>query len=102
MALKGGIMRFNRYVIAYDIADAKRRKNVYDLLKGMGDRVNLSVFECEVKKGGITGVRKKIKGMINPNEDVVVYYPLCLNCRAQSFSEGRKIFKGLDEVVFSI
>jgi CRISPR-associated protein Cas2 len=38
-----------RYVIAYDIADDGRREDVATLLSGYGPRVQLSVFECDVR-----------------------------------------------------
>jgi CRISPR-associated protein Cas2 len=38
-----------RYVITYDIADDGRRDDVATLLSGYGPRVQLSVFECDVR-----------------------------------------------------
>jgi CRISPR-associated protein Cas2 len=38
-----------RYVIAYDIADDGRREDVATVLSGYGPRVQLSVFECDVR-----------------------------------------------------
>jgi len=36
------------YVVAYDIADDKRRKKLSDLLEGYGYRVQYSVYEIEL------------------------------------------------------
>ncbi len=36
-------------VVAYDIVDDARREDVASLLSGHGPRVQLSVFECEVR-----------------------------------------------------
>ena len=38
-------------LITYDISDNKRRSKVEKLLLEVGYRVNLSVFECDIKKG---------------------------------------------------
>ena len=37
------------YLITYDIADDRRREDVATLLSGYGPRVQLSVFECELR-----------------------------------------------------
>jgi len=95
-------MKYDRYLIAYDITDTKIRNKVFNLLNGKGDRVNYSVFECEFKKGGVKQLRKQIRDLINPGKDVVVYYPLCLECRAHAFSDGRKIYRKMDQVFFSV
>lgn len=95
-------MKLERYVVAYDIADTKRRGKVHDLLKGWGERVNLSVFECELKKGRLKVLRKEIQKLINVKEDVVIYYPLCLDCLARVVSDGMPIERNLDKVVFSV
>ncbi|MCA1676888.1 MAG: CRISPR-associated endonuclease Cas2 [Actinobacteria bacterium] len=36
-------------VVAYDIVDDGRREDVASLLSGYGPRVQLSVFECQVR-----------------------------------------------------
>jgi len=36
-------------VIAYDIKSNKRRKKIEKLLKDHGQRINYSVFECNIK-----------------------------------------------------
>lgn len=36
-------------VVAYDIVDDGRREDVARLVSGYGPRVQLSVFECEVR-----------------------------------------------------
>ncbi len=95
-------MKFDRYVVVYDIADTKRRNKVYNLLKGCGERVNFSVFECEIKKGKLKILRKEIQGLINEKEDLVIYYPLCLNCLAAVVSDGLVVSRKLDKIMFSI
>ena len=39
-----------RYVVCYDISDAKRRKRVADLLDAHGDRAQESVFEIAASR----------------------------------------------------
>ena len=95
-------MRYERYVVAYDIANTKRRNKVSKLLKEYGERVNLSVFECELKKGKFPLLRNQISGIIKKKEDVVIYYPLCLNCLARMVSDGKGIERQYDKSVLSV
>jgi CRISPR-associated protein Cas2 len=66
-----------RYLITYDIADDRRRDDVATLLSGYGPRVQLSVFECDVaSKREATGLRARLRSLIDPVEDQVRLYPL--------------------------
>jgi CRISPR-associated protein Cas2 len=66
-----------RYLIAYDIADDRRRDDVATLLSGYGPRVQLSVFECDVNsRREAAGLRAKLRDLIDPVEDQVRVYPL--------------------------
>jgi CRISPR-associated protein Cas2 len=66
-----------RYLITYDIADDRRREDVATLLSGYGPRVQLSVFECDTRsRREITGLRAKLRDLIDPVEDQIRLYPL--------------------------
>jgi CRISPR-associated protein Cas2 len=66
-----------RYVIAYDIADDRRRDDVATLLSGYGPRVQLSVFECELRSAREAArLRVKLRELIEPAEDQIRLYPL--------------------------
>ena len=95
-------MRYERYVVAYDITLTKRRNRVARLLKGWGERVNYSVFECEIKKGRLTDLRAAIDQLIDKDEDLVIYYPLCLNCRAGVHYDGKPIERTLDKTLLVV
>lgn len=47
-----------KYIIAYDIANNKKRKKVANELEGLGYRVNKSVFECELSKTRLAKLEK--------------------------------------------
>jgi len=65
------------YLITYDIADDRRREDVATLLSGYGPRVQLSVFECEIRtRREATALRASLRNMIDPVEDQVRLYPL--------------------------
>lgn len=66
-----------RYVITYDIADDHRREDVATLLSGYGPRVQLSVFECDLRsRQDAVSLRAKLRELIDPVEDQVRLYPL--------------------------
>lgn len=66
-----------RYVICYDIADDGRRDDVATLLSGYGPRVQLSVFECELRsREEFLALLGKLRSLVDPVEDQVRVYPL--------------------------
>lgn len=66
-----------KYVVAYDIADDRRREDVATLLSGYGPRVQLSVFECDLRtRREAAALQAKVRELIDPVEDQVRLYPL--------------------------
>ena len=66
-----------RYGATYDIADDRRREDVATLLSGYGPRVQLSVFECDLRtRREAATLTAKIREIIDPIEDQVRLYPL--------------------------
>jgi CRISPR-associated protein Cas2 len=66
-----------RYVVTYDIADDRRREDVATLLSGCGPRVQLSVFECDLRTPReAAALQSKLRDLIDPVEDQVRLYPL--------------------------
>jgi CRISPR-associated protein Cas2 len=68
------------WVIAYDIADDRRRQKVAKTLEAYGTRSNFSVFECLVTESQINKIQKQLKKLINRKEDCILYYYLCVAC----------------------
>ncbi|OQY98478.1 MAG: CRISPR-associated endonuclease Cas2 [Candidatus Brocadia sp. UTAMX2] len=81
-------------VIAYDITSDRRRSKLVKVLKDYGTRVNYSVFECEMGKEALVGLKKKIAEIVNKKRDSVLFYELCKGCRGKMDSTG---MKGSDE-----
>lgn len=67
-------------VIAYDIADDRRRCRVNKVVEKYGVRINFSVYECMLTLKQMETIQAKIEKLINRKEDTVVYYPICINC----------------------
>lgn len=71
-------------IVAYDITDDGRREDVAMLLSGYGPRVQLSVFECEVRcRNELRALRAELRERIDTLEDQVRLYPTT----AQTFIE---------------
>ncbi len=70
-----------RIVISYDIANDKRRVKIHDTLKNYGQRVQFSVFECELTRKEFQQLREALDPLIDVEEtDSVRFYRLCSEC----------------------
>ena len=67
-------------VASYDISDPKRLAKVARVMKGYGERVLKSVFECNVEAERLKDIKTKVEEIIEPIEDSVRYYTLCEKC----------------------
>ncbi len=61
-------------VVAYDVVDNKRRNRVMKLLKGHGQHVQKSVFECHLEEPKIRRLAAKLGELIDESEDTVRMY----------------------------
>ena len=61
-------------VVTYDIVDDQRRERVASELANFGERVQYSVFECNLKPREIDDLRKRLKKLIIEEEDSIRFY----------------------------
>lgn len=76
-------------VIAYDIVCDRRRQRMANLLAGYGERVNYSVFECDLRSRQLEDLQGRIIKLIDSKEDRVRYYELCVDCRKRIRLNGQ-------------
>lgn len=69
-------MARKHYLISYDIADDKRRARVASYLEGQGDRVQYSVFFCDLSAVEKSRVEAELTGIINRREDQIIVVDL--------------------------
>lgn len=86
----------HRYIIAYDIADDRRRDHVAKYLQRYGDRVQFSVFMCELGPVRFLRLNEGIKKMISELEDSIL---VCDLGTSNSLSEGRLTFIGVSRYI---
>ena len=66
------------WVIAYDIADARRRRRLAALLGRRAARVQESVFEGWLSGAEVHALLGEVAAVIEPSADAVRAYPLAL------------------------
>lgn len=59
-------------LVSYDITEDKRLRRISGLLRGYGERVQYSVFLCQLTEKDLVVLSEKIKDIINHKEDQVI------------------------------
>lgn len=87
-AASNNLTRKHRWIIAYDITDHKQRRLIHNLLKDHGDRVQYSVFECELNKQQSQQLRTQLCELM-ADDDSIRWYPLCQWCQSHLHWSGK-------------
>ena len=61
-----------RYLIAYDVADDKRRNAIFKALMGNGDHVQYSVFLCELNAVELQRLKGLLTDSMNARQDQII------------------------------
>lgn len=61
-----------RYIVTYDISDPKRLRHVFRAMKGFGDPLQLSVFQCDLSAAQRVLMIESLSAIINHREDQVM------------------------------
>lgn len=64
-------------VVAYDIADDQRRLRTMKMLKGYGEHVQESVFECDLARADYRQMVRRLRQLVKLDADNVRLYHLC-------------------------
>jgi CRISPR-associated protein Cas2 len=76
------------FVICYDIANETRLRKVAKVMLSFGQRVQHSVFECELQERDLERLKVRINNIIDTRADSVRFYRMCASCRRQRLSWG--------------
>lgn len=60
------------YIVTYDIRDPKRWRRIFKIMKGYGEWVQLSVFQCRLNRQRHAELIALLDGMIHHTDDHVV------------------------------
>lgn len=69
-------MHENLYLVTYDICDDKRLRRAHKLLKGYGEWVQLSVFQCRLSRRRQAELQSLLDGLIDHKHDHVLMLDL--------------------------
>lgn len=64
------------FLVCYDISHHRRLAQVAKAMKGFGDRVQFSVFECQMTKADLVRCRHALGSLIDHRKDQVLFVDL--------------------------
>jgi CRISPR-associated protein Cas2 len=64
------------YLVCYDICEPRRWRKVYKTMKGYGDWLQLSVFQCRLSREKVLRLTDKLSDIVNHEEDHVLIIDL--------------------------
>lgn len=62
----------NRYIVSYDICDARRLRRVHRTMRGFGEALQYSVFRCDLSPAERVLLIEALTKVINQREDQVM------------------------------
>jgi CRISPR-associated protein Cas2 len=64
------------YLVCYDICDDKRLRRVFKTMRGYGDHLQYSVFECQLTTTDMVRLRAELSEIIHHTLDQVLFVNL--------------------------
>lgn len=64
------------YIVTYDICDPKRLRRVFKTMKGFGEHLQLSVFQCDLPEVDVVKLREALVEIIDRAEDQILIIDL--------------------------
>jgi CRISPR-associated protein Cas2 len=71
-----------RHLIAYDVADDRRRTRIANFLSAQGDRVQFSVFIVDCRPAKLVRIRAHLAVLMDASEDSILFCDLGPPARA--------------------
>lgn len=88
------------YLVAYDIADARRWRAVFKLMHGYGEWMQLSVFQCRLTRARHVDLLGRLTSTISLADDRVLIVDLgpAEQVEPKVHSLGKRGFEGIERV----
>jgi len=64
------------YLVCYDICDDRRLAKVHKTLRGFGDHLQYSIFECQLTAADLSRCRHRLGDIIDHKVDQVLFVDL--------------------------
>jgi CRISPR-associated protein Cas2 len=71
-------------IVSYDVSEDKRRNKIAKKLKDFGERVQKSVFECNLDEEKIKQLVKTVVPLLDEEEDTLRIYKVCKECKKKT------------------
>ncbi len=78
------------YLVCYDICDDKRLRKVFQIMRGWGDHLQYSVFECQFTDMDLVKCRAELSEVIHHDEDQVLFV-----CLGPAEGRGERVITAL-------
>lgn len=75
-------------IVAYDVADDRRRYRICKALERYGVRIQYSVFELTITRKDLHKLVDRLNGLIDNSVDRLLVLPLCGGCHAEAGRYG--------------
>lgn len=94
-------MSRRRYLVTYDVADDRRRNEVFRALLACGDHAQYSVFFCDLNDRELVQLRMRLRNAIHTREDQVMIVDL--GAASRPMDEGLEVLgRGYQPLVRTI
>lgn len=64
------------YLVCYDIANDRRLQKVHKTMRGFGDHLQYSIFECQLNRAELVRCRHALGQIIDHKKDQVLFVDL--------------------------
>ncbi len=78
------------YIVCYDISDEKRLRKVFQTMRGYGDHLQYSVFECQFTEMDLVRCRAELSQIIHHEQDQVLFV-----CLGPAEGRGERVITAL-------
>jgi CRISPR-associated protein Cas2 len=85
-------MARRRYLVAYDIREDKRLRTIASCMEGYGERIQYSVFVCDLSEQEAILMRGDLEDRMKPSEDSIMVIDL-----GRASDSARFLFLGRHE-----
>jgi CRISPR-associated protein Cas2 len=76
------------WLISYDVACPRRRRQLDKTLLPLGERVLESLFECWLSADAAHRLHTQLQTLLNPEEDRLALLPVCADCQRRVLDLG--------------
>lgn len=89
------------HLVTYDIHDDTRLRRVARLMEGYGERIQYSVFRCQLSTTELERLRWELTRVVDTGDEILMI-PLCEHCSAGVGDLHQKQRWDLDRRSFSV